>query len=243
MKKQAVKYIYDESVHNMKAPTVVVPFVLELFPAIHSVVDFGCGLGTWLKAFKDAGVKEILGLDGPWNDKDLLYKFIQENEFKCVDLEKPIQLSKIYDLVISLEVAEHLREEFADTFVQSLVDAGKIILFSAATPGQKGFKHVNEQWPAYWVNKFRQHGYKSYDVIREKIWNYPEVETWYKQNMFLVVHHSIKMNYEETDILPRVHPDTKKMMYKIGRIKRGISLYCRLFFVSILNMTKKNIIN
>jgi 2-polyprenyl-3-methyl-5-hydroxy-6-metoxy-1,4-benzoquinol methylase len=46
-----------------------------------------------------------------------------------VDLEKPIKLSKTYDLVVSLEVAEHISEENADVFVQSLADAGKIILF------------------------------------------------------------------------------------------------------------------
>lgn len=234
-----IKYVYDESVHNMNAPTVVVPFILDLFPTIGSAVDFGCGLGTWLKAFKDKGVEEILGLDGAWNDPNLLFQYIKENEFRCVDLEKPIQLDKIYDLVISLEVAEHLHEQAADTFVQSLVDAGKIILFSAATPGQCGFKHVNEQWQSYWVNKFRQHGYKSYDIIREKIWDYSKVETWYKQNMFLVVHNSIKMDYEETDIPPLVHPDTKKIMYKIGRIKRGLSLYFRLFLKTVFNLFKK----
>ena len=238
MKKQIIKYVYDESVHNMNAPSVVVPLVLELFPNVRSVADFGCGLGTWLKAFKDNGINEILGLDGAWNDSNLLFQFIQENEFKCVDLEKPIQMDKVYDLVISLEVAEHLREQSSDAFVQSLVNAGKIILFSAATPGQRGFKHINEQFPNYWVNKFRQHGYKSYDIIRKKIWDEPKVETWYKQNMFLVVHNSIPMDCEETDILPMVHPDTKKLMYKIGRIKRGISLYFRLFLKLIFNQSK-----
>ena len=238
MKKQVIKYVYDVSVHNMNAPTIVVPFVLDLFPNIHSAVDFGCGIGTWLKAFKDQGVDEILGLDGAWNDPNLLFQFIREDEFRCVDLENPIHLDKRYDLVISLEVAEHLRKESADTFVQSLVDAGKIILFSAATPGQRGFKHINEQWPSYWVDKFRQHGYKTYDIIREKIWDEPSVETWYKQNMFLAVHESIQMNCEEVDIHPMVHPDTKKLMYKLGRIKRGLSLYFRLFLKSVFNLSK-----
>jgi SAM-dependent methyltransferase len=236
MKKQIVKYIYDESVHNMNAPSIVVPYILELFPTIHSVVDFGCGTGTWLKAFKNKGIDEVLGLDGTWNDPNLLFQHINENEFQCVDLEKPIGLNKIYDLVVSLEVAEHLRESSADTFVQSLVDAGKIILFSAATPGQRGFKHINEQWPSYWVDKFRQHGYKTYDIVREKIWNYPEVETWYKQNMFLAIHHSIQMDCHEADIQPLVHPDTKKLTYKLRKIKRGISLYSRLLLKSIFKL-------
>jgi hypothetical protein len=112
------------------------------------------------------------------------------------DLENPIHLNKTYDLVISLEVAEHLSERAADTFVQSLVDAGKIILFAAAVPGQDGLGHINEQWPSYWENKFQQHGYKCYDLIRGKMQNYSEIEESYKQNTFFVVHRDFSTQFE-----------------------------------------------
>jgi len=234
-----IKYIHDEYFHNMNASTIVVPIILELFPATESVIDFGCGLGTWLKAFKDNGIKQIYGLDGDWCNNDLLFKYINKNEFKNVDLETPIHLNKIYDLVISLEVAEHISEQFADIFVQSLVDAGKIILFSAAIPGQDGYNHINEQFPSYWVNKFKKHEYKSYDIIRRKIWNNPNIETWYKQNIFLAVHNSIEMNYEESEILPLIHPDILQHINKIMQGKRGIAFYSRLLFMSIINKFKK----
>jgi hypothetical protein len=35
---------------------------------------------------------------------------------------------------MSLEVAEHLEEEFAETFIDSLVSLAPIVLFSAALP-------------------------------------------------------------------------------------------------------------
>jgi len=242
MKNNKIKYAHDEIGHNMTASSIVAPLVLEMLPyPINSVVDFGCGIGTWLKAFQNCGVNELLGLDGEWCNKELLHKYLDEQNFKSVDLEKPIHLGKQYDLVISLEVAEHLKESAADTFVQSLVDAGKIILFSAAIPYQGGFNHINEQWPSYWADKFRLHGYKTYDVIRNKIWNKPEIESWYKQNMFLVLHNSIKVNFEEQEVLSLIHPDIYLNIFEtILNGKRGLSFYLPLLMKSVINKFNKS---
>jgi 2-polyprenyl-3-methyl-5-hydroxy-6-metoxy-1,4-benzoquinol methylase len=65
-------------------------------------------------------------------------------------LIQPLDLEKEFDLVVSLEVAEHLPASAADQFVNTLVKHGKKILFSAAIPGQGGQDHLNEQWPDYW---------------------------------------------------------------------------------------------
>jgi hypothetical protein len=35
-----------------------------------SVVDLGCGRGTWLRAFKEIGAKRLVGYDGSWNSQD-----------------------------------------------------------------------------------------------------------------------------------------------------------------------------
>ena len=75
------RYIHAEEVHNMTAPDMIVPIVLNLCPGVQSVVDFGCGLGTWLRAFREQGVKEILGLEGEWCNRTLLFKNIDEAEF------------------------------------------------------------------------------------------------------------------------------------------------------------------
>jgi predicted RNA methylase len=34
------------------------------------VIDFGCGRGTWLQAFKEIGAEQLVGLDGNWNSQD-----------------------------------------------------------------------------------------------------------------------------------------------------------------------------
>jgi hypothetical protein len=147
-----------------------------------SVVDFGCGIGTWLSSFKSMGVQEILGLDGSWVDKS---NFVEDvlDDFQIADLEFPISLTRKYDLAISLEVAEHLSAESARIFVSSLISASDVVLFSAAIPGQDGQNHINEQPLSYWRDLFQEHGYTMYDNIRGRLWNEKELFFWYKQNM------------------------------------------------------------
>lgn len=151
---------------------------------VESVVDFGCGTGTWLYAAKILGVKEVLGLDGNYIDQSLL--LIAQNEFIPHDLEKKIVLKKHYDMAMSMEVAEHLHSEAADVFVQELCNATDIVLFSAAHPGQQGDGHLNEQPYEYWQEKFAKHGYKNIE-IRTFFENDWEIEEWYRANMALYV--------------------------------------------------------
>ncbi len=160
----------------------VVHLLLDLV-APRSVVDVGCGVGTWLAAFKDAGVSDILGIDGPHVDTEHLH--IPADAFLAHDLCAPLFLSRTFDLAISLEVAEHLPERHAEAFVSSLVRLAPVVLFSAAIPMQGGTHHVNEQWPTYWAQLFAQHGYVAVDAIRPAVWNDNAIEWWYAQNALL----------------------------------------------------------
>ncbi len=150
-----------------------------------SVVDVGCGTGAWLSVFREHGVTEIEGIDGDWLDLSLLE--IPESCFLRRDLTQPIRLARRFDIVMSLEVAEHLPRESASTFVESLASLGDVILFSAAIPDQGGRHHVNEQWPEYWARLFAANDYTHYDVLRRRIWNDPDIEWYYAQNLLLFV--------------------------------------------------------
>lgn len=168
----------------------VIPMVLEL---VHpkSVVDVGCGVGAWLSVFKEYGVDDIYGIDGDYVDRNMLE--IPEQCFFPSDLSKAIRLNRQFDLVVSLEVAEHLPNDCAETFVDSLTKLGPVILFSAAIPHQGGMHHVNEQWPEYWAEHFQAKDYAVIDCIRKKIWTNNEVDYYYAQNILLFT----KMDYLE----------------------------------------------
>jgi len=179
---------------------------------IRSVLDVGCGLGSWLAAARDALGAEVLGVDGPWTNLDLLR--IDRARFQVADLEKPLSLGRSFDLAISVEVGEHLPAEAAPVLVASLTQHAPVVLFSAAIPGQGGISHVNEQWPAYWATRFAEHGFGCFDVLRPLLWERSDVDWWYKQNLLLFVHEAraaeagvrLELGSPET---PRrlVHPD------------------------------------
>jgi SAM-dependent methyltransferase len=191
---------------------VIVPLVLEFLP-VSSVVDIGCGDGTWLSVFRALGVTDIFGLDGEYIDRDLLQ--VSHECFQAADLSKPFALGRTFDLAVSLEVAEHLPADCTVLFVDSLTRLAPMVLFSAAIPFQSGNQHINEQWPDKWAELFKRHDFLPVDFIRKRIWNNQAVEWWYTQNTLLFVQAKfletnalLKGEFERTnpDQLQLVHP-------------------------------------
>lgn len=196
----------------LRSAREIVPLVLSLVrPA--NVVDVGCGNGAWLSVFKEHGIDDVQGIDGDWVKPEMLL-FARE-QFIPADLEQPFQLSRRFDLVVSLEVAEHLPPDRGETFIGSLVGLGPVILFSAAVPFQGGTNHFNEQWPSYWSTYFMARGYVAVDCLRKKIWTNDRVEWWYAQNILFYVEQAaldqcalLKAEYAQGSSIPLslVHP-------------------------------------
>src|SRR5437016_3586349 len=51
--------------------SVVVPLLMNLLEP-KTVIDVGCGEGTWLRTFIDSGVEEVIGIDGDYVPQELL---------------------------------------------------------------------------------------------------------------------------------------------------------------------------
>jgi cyclopropane fatty-acyl-phospholipid synthase-like methyltransferase len=204
------KFYREQSTGSLKSARQIVPLILELVQ-LASVIDIGCGIGTWLSAFKEHGISDIIGVDGHYIERNML--LIPEERFIPFDLTNSIRMERSFDLVMSLEVAEHLPKEFADAFVESLTGLGSLVLFSAAIPFQRGTNHVNEQWPDYWTEKFEKRGYVVVDCLRRKIWQNQKVEAFYAQNLLMFVHEremdrypKLKTERERIGQLSIVHP-------------------------------------
>jgi SAM-dependent methyltransferase len=194
-KKVMTKYIHYDFTHNRQSPSEIVGIInTTLNPA--SVVDVGCGTGNFLYQFKKSGVKKVLGIDGSWVDKKVLAENLGTDEFREMDLEKAIEINEKFDLALCLEVAEHIDEKGADRLIQSLVNLSDVIVFSAAIPFQGGQNHINEQWTGYWVEKFKTHGYVSYDGLRPIFWSNDKIQWWYRQNIFIA--YNSKISFDKT---------------------------------------------
>ncbi len=183
-------YRYSETFYHyiqtgsIRSASVVVPLVLrELSPA--SVLDVGCGAGAWLSEYLKCGIDDCVGVDGAYvQQKSLL---IPAAHFQSRDVSQAFDLRRRFDLVQCLEVGEHLPEASSGTLVDNLTRHGDKVLFSAATPGQGGEFHINEQTFEYWRLLFARHGYKPFDFFRPMIKGVTTVESWYRRNIVLYV--------------------------------------------------------
>lgn len=184
-------HIYDRVYYNyinagsIRSAEMLLPIVARCFD-IQSVADFGAGQGAWLSVWQRLGVSDITGLDGSHVDQAAL--LIPKDKFLSADLSQPVRLSRTFDLVQSLEVAEHLPAAAAEEFIDNLVAHSPIVLFSAAVPGQGGEYHVNEQPHGYWRSLFSARKYALLDVVRPSVKDNSNVRPWYRYNTFIYVH-------------------------------------------------------
>src|SRR4051794_21616799 len=167
-----------------RSAKAIVPLVFDVLHPC-SVLDFGCGRGVWVREWLRAGASTVLGVDGTY--VDLRNLTVPPEMFCAADLSKSFDFGRRFDLVQSLEVAEHIPESCADIFIQSICCHGDICLFSAAVPGQGGEMHVNEQPLEYWRKKFGAQGFEPFDWLRPQLREAYGVEPWYRYNILLYV--------------------------------------------------------
>lgn len=192
----------------------VLPLVKNAFHP-NSVLDIGCGVGYWLKVWKeDLDTHDLLGIEGPYVTEDIFQ--LDKNFLRIADLKKPLNIERRFDLVMSLEVAEHIPADCADVFVENLVRAGDVVLFSAAIIAQLGTYHINEQMPEYWAAKFLTHDYVPVDFIRPLIWNDDKIQYWYRQNIIVFIRRNRLNDFpglkpvadqSNPQFLLRIHPE------------------------------------
>jgi SAM-dependent methyltransferase len=200
----------------LRSARVIVPMILELVEPT-SVVDVGCGTGAWLSVVRGHGVADVLGIDGDYVDRARL--LIPEDAFLAADLSRPPKLDRRFDLVLSLEVAEHLPPSGAAHFVRFLCSLGDTVLFSAAVPGQGGTNHLNEQPQDYWAGLFTQSGFEPIDCFRDRLWDRKDVDWWYIQNTIMYCRTGGALERVRAEALPhpvsvslnRVHPKLKEI--------------------------------
>ena len=184
----ALSKVYNETFYDeqkdasYKSAGVVVPLLIEVFNP-KSVIDIGCGVGGWLHVFQNNGVMDVCGYDV--NELDVEKYFIDKKYIRTnADISNSnFRIREKSDLLICLEVAEHLPAEVADQFVLNLANASPVVILSAALPGQTGINHINEQPPWYWREKFNNIGYVEIDFIRPLILRNEDVCWWYRQNI------------------------------------------------------------
>ena len=196
-----LKNIYDEKFwgprrgnYNYRSAKIILPMIFKYYKP-DSMIDIGCGIGTWLSAALELGIENLQGIDCNEISEDFLLiprKYISIDNLETHENKD----NKKYDIAVSVEVAEHLNNSVSEHFVQTLTSYSKVIIFSAGIPYQEGDYHINCQPPKFWYDIFSKYGYVCFD-FRDKLMNlWEEINPCYSQNLLLYVHKDLAHIFE-----------------------------------------------
>lgn len=224
-----IKEAMGRGIGNERSAENVVPVLMRMLSP-KRVLDVGCGGGSWAREFVKHGCR-VVGIDR-WKCGFSDDRFI----FKQEDLSHRTEFPKA-DVVICLEVAEHLPEKEADALVCDLTRAADIVVFAAGIPLQGGLGHINEQWQSWWCAKFKKRGYVASDCVRPLIWDNEWVSPWYRQDMivFTKPEEAARLHLPVSDhLLDVVHPDSWTSIGAMGvcsRIEHALGMPASAVFI------------
>ncbi len=135
--------------------------VNDLHPA--TVLDAGCAVGHLVAALRDRGV-EAYGIDISEYAISMVREDVRDY---CVvgSLSEPFpeKLPRKFDLVISMEVLEHLSAENGAKAISNLCACTDTVLFCSTPDDFEDPTHINVQPREYWAGLFADRGF--YDSL------------------------------------------------------------------------------
>lgn len=166
------KEAVSDHVFDPKLAKALVKFLKE--ESATNVVDFGCGMGLYVKEIRNSGIN-ARGYDGNPDTPELT-----QGLCKVLDLSLPFELDEKFDWVVSLEVGEHIPVEFETNFIENLVrHTEKGIVLSWALKDQGGLGHVNCRNNPYIKRKICSYGFLN-DVQAEEELRKKAKLSWFK---------------------------------------------------------------
>lgn len=175
---------YSETWPNGYAFAKLVVKMLDDIQPLESVFEAGCGAGGFLKWCFEHN-KEIMGVE----ISDVLpVAVIPTKYIRIQDLRQQVRLPEmpVADLCVSLEVAEHISEDYIDIFIDNICFlCPEFILFSAARPGQPGDGHINCQPQEYWIQKIESRGFRFMPGLTGILRGNVDIPTYYRENSLI----------------------------------------------------------
>ena len=125
--------------------------VADLAPA--RVLDAGCALGLLVEALRARGV-EAFGIDLSEFAIGHVHESIRPF---CRQGSITDPLDRRYDLIVSIEVLEHMPAREAETAIANICAHTDDVLFSSSPFDFREPTHINVHGPEYWAEQFARH--------------------------------------------------------------------------------------
>ena len=123
--------------------------------APRSVLDAGCAFGFLVESLRDRAV-EAYGLD----ISEYAIQQAREDIKPFCRVGSVLEpLPRTYDLIVCIEVLEHLTPQQCDQAIGYFCQASDDILFSSTPDDYHEATHINVNPPGYWAGLFARHGF------------------------------------------------------------------------------------
>lgn len=192
---------YEQPEHWVKFFGMIADHIVsDLKPT--TVLDAGCAMGYLVAALRDRGV-EAYGID----ISEYAISMVREDiKPYCVvgslTDNLPNELPQHYDLIVTIEVMEHLYAEDGREAISNLCKLSDAVLFSSTPDDFEERTHVNVQQREYWAQIFADNGF--YDqVFYNASYISPQALLFVKTSNFL----SIIEEYERFLRIASTHPN------------------------------------
>jgi SAM-dependent methyltransferase len=141
------------------APRIVASLRAQ-FPDAHRVIDVGAGSCAYAAEAARQGL-HVTAIERSRHGRRHGKAYGVETQAFDLNDTPPARVSAPFDLAYCFEVAEHLPPSLGDRLVKYLCILAPVVVFTAASPGQGGTGHINEQPAEYWTQRFASAGYEA----------------------------------------------------------------------------------
>lgn len=173
-------WLSDEEIKTHEFDMHLCTAIIERYDNIENFVDIGCGKGLYTMEIIGSG-KTGTGYDGSPLTPQITWGLC-----KTLDFSEPVYIGK-FDLVLSLEVGEHIPEQYEQPFLDNLVRAARdLIILSWAVEGQCGIGHFNCRNNDYIINQMAARGF-TLDAESTKYLREQSTLPWFKNTLMVFV--------------------------------------------------------
>lgn len=157
-------------------------YIGEMLPKNEPLYDFGCGLGTYSRYFRDIGFTNVVAVEGEGLGE------LFETEVVVHDLSERLELgSNTPGNLVCLEVAEHVPAEYMPALLENISrHCNGYLILSWAIPGQSGFGHVNCKSNLWVINRLEMLGFSLLAFESEEARSVVENHaSWFKNTVLI----------------------------------------------------------
>ena len=178
-----------------------------------TVLDAGCAMGFLVEALRDRGV-EAFGLD---ISEYALQRVRDDLKPYCWLGSVLDPLPRRYDLIVCIEVLEHLPQTDSERALENLCRYCDDMLFSSTPEDYREATHFNVQPPEYWAEQFALQGFV-HDVEFDGSFITPWATRFRRSQE---PHHRVVRNYERWHWLQR--RQTQELRQAVGEMQKGLA--------------------